>query len=239
MIYLIIGMSVLFIATGFIVTERNAKNILAGYNTMSEEERKKVDIRKFIPWFRKFHIFLGISFFLGSLLVQSINENVTGIFLAVYPILAYIFFISTSSKYSKGQFSKWNKLGVFILVGTLLLVLGLLGYGYKESKLVINSDQIEIRGIYGETISKSEIQSIEIVSQIPDIRVKTNGFALGSIKKGYFRTNNDEVIKLILNSSNNQVILITKTGNKKVYYSAKNKSNELIADEIIKAFDGI
>ena len=41
MIYVIIGMSVLFVAIGFLVTERNAKYLLAGYNTMSEEERKK------------------------------------------------------------------------------------------------------------------------------------------------------------------------------------------------------
>lgn len=76
MIAVFVGMSLLFIAIGFIVTENNAKYVLSGYNTMNEEDRKKVDIKKYIPYFRNFHIFLGISYLvLGLTLTFFINEN--------------------------------------------------------------------------------------------------------------------------------------------------------------------
>jgi hypothetical protein len=107
MIYIITGLSLLFLATGFIVTEKNAKYLLSGYNTMGEEEKKKFDIKAFIPWFRKFHIFLGVSFFIfGTTLTYLVGKNAGGIFLVVYPILAYIYFIWTSNRYSKGPISK-------------------------------------------------------------------------------------------------------------------------------------
>src|SRR5690606_35963887 len=222
-----------FVAIGFIVTEKNAKHLLSGYNTMNEEDRKKVDIKAYIPYFRNFHIFLGISFLVfGTALTYLVSENVGGIFIAVYPILAYIYFTVTSSKYSKGVSKKRNKIGVIILAGTLLFAIGLFGHGFKENTITFDSESILFKGSYGETLIKSEIKTIELVTQLPEITFKTNGFALGTIKKGYFKTKNGEIMKLILNSDNKPIILLTKTNGKKIYYSAKDKLNTKIVDEI-------
>ena len=240
MIYVIIGMSLLFVAIGFMVTEDNAKHLLSGYNTMSEEDKKKVDIKTYIPYFRKFHIFLGITFLiLGTSLTYFVSENAGGIFLGVYPILAYIYFVATSSKYSKGLNSKSNKIGVFILAGTLIFVIGILGYGFKENKLTLDAQSIEFRGSYGEVLNQNEIASIELVNQIPHITSKTNGFALGSINKGYFKTENGEIVKLILNSDHKPYILFIKSDGKKIYYSAKEESNEEILNNIKQTLPNI
>ncbi len=233
-------MSLLFVAIGFMVTEKNAKYLLSGYNTMNEEDRKKVDIKAYIPFFRNFHIFLGISFLvLGTFLTYFISENAGGIFLAVYPLIAYSYFIGTSSKYSKGLSKNGNKIGVVILIGTLLFVIGLLGYGFKENKITFDSESVSFQGSYEETLIEAEIQSIELVSQLPEITLKTNGFALGTINKGYFRTKGGEIVKLILNSDNKPVILFTKADGKKIYYSAKYKSSEQILDEMRETLPNI
>ncbi|TRX04596.1 DUF3784 domain-containing protein [Flavobacterium gawalongense] len=240
MMYVLIGMSLLFVTIGFIVTENNAKYLLSGYNTMSEEERKKVDIKAYIPYFRKFHIFLGVSFFLfGTLLTYLIHENAGGIFLGVYPILAYIYFIWTSSTYFTGVPTKGNKIGVFILVGTLIFVIGLIGLGFKEDKIIFNSHSIEFKGSYGEVVTQTEIQSIELVDDKPKTTMKTNGFALGTIQKGYFKTDKDEIVKLILNSDNKPYLLLTKSNGTKIYFSAKEESNEKLLNEIKKTLPDI
>ena len=126
MLYAIIGMSLLFVAIGFIVTENNAKYLLSGYNTMSEAERKQFDIKTFISYFRKFHIFLGSSFLVfGLILTYFVNPNVGGIFLGIYPLLAYFFLVWKSFKYSKVMSTKKNKISIYILVGTLIFVIGI------------------------------------------------------------------------------------------------------------------
>lgn len=233
MIYLITILALLFAFIGLIVTEKNAKYLLSGYNMMNEEERQKIDIKAYIAYFRKFHIVLGVSFFLiGISLTYLISENAGGIFLVAYPILAYIYFLASSIKYSFGMSTRWSKVGVIVLAGTLLFVLGLIGYGFRENALTIEADSIQISGSYGETLSTYEIQSIELVSQLPDISLKTNGFALGSVKKGYFKTQDGEVVKLILNSDHKPVILITKIDGKKVYYSAKNQLSVALLEEM-------
>ena len=85
--FFILILGAFFAGIGFLIHEGNAKYLLAGYNTMGESERKKVDLSRFIPYFRRFHIFLGASFtVLGLLLVQvqwdllvyNLRENEVG-----------------------------------------------------------------------------------------------------------------------------------------------------------------
>lgn len=231
--YILIGMSLLFITIGFIVTENNAQYLLAGYNTMSKEERIKVDIKSYISYLRKFHIFLGVSFFvIGTLLTYFADDTVAGIFTGIYPILAYVFFFISSYKYFKEVNSVKNKTGIFILLGALIFIIIIFQRGIKEDKLILHNNTLEIEGSYGEIITKKEIKSIELVSQKPKITLRTNGFAVGNIKKGYFKTDQGEKVKLILNGDNKPYILIIKLNRQKIYYSAKKESNEKLLQKI-------
>lgn len=246
MIYILTGMALLFIATGWVVTEKNAKYILAGYNTMSEEERRRIDLRAYLSYFRRFHLFLGISFLIiGLLLYYLISEAAASIFLGIYPILAYIYFIwrSTSLPVSVqlyGSFSKtWSKAGIFILAGTLVFVSVLMILGYKNDPLLVSSGSIELKGMYGETLARSDIKSIEVVGQLPEITLKVNGFAMGKINKGYFKTSEGERVKLILNSRQPQILLITKTDGSKIYYTGRENTIQNQLDEIKKSLPAL
>src|SRR5690606_19111983 len=126
------------------------------YNTMSAEQRKKVDLKTYLPFFRNFHLFLGVSLFaIGSLLICFVSENAGGVFLAVYPIVAYIYFIWKSKNYSMGLSPRNNKIGAVVLGIVLVAVLVLLYFGIKEDQLLLKESGIEIPGIYGERISDS------------------------------------------------------------------------------------
>lgn len=233
MMFTLTAISLIFIAIGFILTENNAKYLLSGYNTMSEEERKNVDIKNYIPYCKKFHILLGGSLFLiGSLLNYFVHENITGIFMVIYPILGYIYFVATSAKYFN---SKKNQIGAYLLMGILVVIIVFLGRDLQENKLILNSNSIEFEGSYGETVPLNTIKSIELVPEKPKINRRTNGFSLGTIKKGYFKTDQGETVKLILNGDNKPYILLTKLDGKKIYYSAKEESNEKLFEKIKSA----
>lgn len=235
MIYVLILLAIIILGLGYILNEKNAKTLLSGYNTMSEEERKKVDIKSYIRLFKQFHYFLGVSFLIiGLLLHYLVGENASGVFLAVYPILAYIYLIWEGRKYYKGKSRKSQKLAIYVLAGTLVFVIALLALGFKEDPLILENQTAHFKGIYGEDLKQSEIASVELVTQLPKIRLKTNGFALGEINKGYFRTADGETVKLLLNAKNKPYIFLTKSNGKKLYFSAKEKSNKEIVEEMKK-----
>lgn len=100
--FVFIIICVLFIALAFILTENNAKYLLAGYNTMSPEERKKVDIKGLITYFKRFFIFLGVSLMIVGLTAgYYLSEKNTALFFSFYIIIACIYLVISSQKFYK------------------------------------------------------------------------------------------------------------------------------------------
>ena len=50
----VIFVSFLYYAIGYFINKENAKYLLSGYNTMSDEERKKFDIENYLVFFKAF-----------------------------------------------------------------------------------------------------------------------------------------------------------------------------------------
>jgi len=237
MIYIILGMSAFFIVIGFLVTEENAKYLLSGYNTMTVEERQNVDIKNYIPFFRNFHIFLGLSFGLfGMLIYRFFDEGSAGIFIGIYPILAYTALIWKGRDYSSSPSDKKNKIAIAILIAIAFGVVSLFYYGYKENEISFNKKQIEISGMYGKIIGAEEIAAIDLIEDTPKIKYRSNGFALGTIRKGYFKTENGETVLLILNSFEKPLLLIKTKAEHEIYYAPKEKSNKAIFEELKDTF---
>jgi len=67
--YILSGLSLFYILIGRILTIQNAPYLLSGYNTLPADEQKKVDLAAYVPFWRRFHLWLGLGHFIvGSLL---------------------------------------------------------------------------------------------------------------------------------------------------------------------------
>lgn len=235
MIYVVIGIGLLFIGIAYLITEKNAKYLLSGYNTMPKDQQEKVQLGPYLKFFRKFHVFLGISFIaIAALLHYVISPNGVSLFIGIYPILAYGYFIYGSRGYFKEVKSSSNqlKLGAIILVATLAFVSAIFYLGYREDDLVFKNDSVALEGFYGEEIDFSKIKSVALVERLPAIRKRTNGFSSGTVHKGYFELKDGKRVKLLLNSENKPYLLfITKEG-KNIYYASSKKSNEEIYGQL-------
>lgn len=236
MIIAITILSLIFIGVAFLVTEKNAKHTLSGYNTMSETERQSFDIKSYIAYFKKFHILLGISMFIiGSIIFFFINPDWSGIFMGTYPILAYVYFIWKGNQFSKTNSIK-QKRKTIVAMGFMFVVFiaiaAMFYYSFQDNQIEINDNIVRIKGSYGVDLKTNEIKSIELVNELPEISIKTNGFALHSIKKGNFKTKNGENVKLFINSDKQSIIYITTNANQKIYYSSKDESNQMIFDQL-------
>ena len=94
MIYVIIGVSLIFGSLAFILTKDNAQYYLAGYNTMSKEQREQIDIEAYLTMFKQAHITLAIStFLLGVVTLLWFGDRVAALFISIYPLLFYGYFL--------------------------------------------------------------------------------------------------------------------------------------------------
>ena len=64
---------------------------------------------------------------------------------------------------------------VFFFV-TLMIIAGL-----RETAVTTTKSDIRIKGMYGLTINYSDIIQLDTISKLPDIRLRTNGFAFAKI----------------------------------------------------------
>ncbi len=94
---IIIIISIVFIVISFILNEKNAKYLLAGYNTMSDEERESFDIIGFLKAFKRIFILIGLSILFSYILLYFCSlEHYSFILISLIPVilLPYLLFIS-------------------------------------------------------------------------------------------------------------------------------------------------
>ncbi len=200
MIYIILGIGIFLGLLGVVVTENNAKYILAGYNTMSDEERALVDLPAFLKYFRNFHMILSVSFMVFSwLLMAFVGNAATIVFICAYPIILYGFFTFDSQRFIKGHTSQaGTRVAIAMLAFSLISVVGLLYWGFRDNDIITEEDQLRLTGPYRVNIPYDSITQIEIVDQLPAITAKANGFATGDMLKGHFVMENGEHITLMI-----------------------------------------
>lgn len=242
MIYTFLGLSLLFAFVGFIITPNNAKYILNGYKELSEEERHNFDLKAFLSFHRNFHVVFSLIFLVSGIAALEFSGGfAAGLVLGLGPLIAYLYYMVISIKYYKNintSFSSKNVLIAAIILTsiTIVLVLTLFIYGNKQNILHIEDDYIHITGMYGERIKMSDIESFDLVDSMPKIRMKSNGYAVGDIRKGYFKMEDGTKSKLIVNKQSSPFILIVKSDGSKIYYTSPEDDTQSLYTDLISKF---
>ncbi len=110
------------------------------------------------------------------------------------------------------NFSGNNKLKKFKIILTIIVIIGVIAalfWGTRESNVTLTDNTIKISGMYGISINAEEIKEISLRDEIPKITTRINGLSLLNIKKGSFKADQMEKVRLYLHSANGPYIQIT------------------------------
>jgi hypothetical protein len=223
MVYVILFLSLVFASLGYLITNDNAKYLLSGYNTMSEKERSKVDLSNYIPLLRKFHLLLGTTMGIGGLLLHHfVNDIICTIFTISLPLIAYGCFMWISDIQMNQQYNLTTRMCSFVLVGLALFISLSIIKDTRNNIMIVDKYFIEIKGGYGEIFDIKDVQEI-VLSNKPKLVNRTNGFAIGQVKKGSFKTNMGNIIKIYTTSEKDKFILIKMKDGLDVYFGSQDK----------------
>jgi hypothetical protein len=92
--------------------------------------------------------------------------------------------------------------------------------GLRETKVTVTSSGITIGGMYGLTVNCSDILQIDTVSAMPQIRLRTNGYAFAKNLKGNFRLQDQENARLFIKAGTPPYIFI-RTKDHNIYLNKK------------------
>ena len=87
-------MSLLYLLIGFGINKDNAKYLLAGYNTMNQEEQDKFDIEGYLnflkPFFKKLSLYPTLTYLLCSLALKGDTIELVWGIIQIMPFLLFI-----------------------------------------------------------------------------------------------------------------------------------------------------
>lgn len=238
-IYIIIG--VFFIGLGLAVHKFKWYFLIAGYNTMSKEKKANVDTESLGR-------LMGIySYANGSVLIVMGLLYVWGLKAFLTPAILFfsistIYLLVKAQKYDGNVYDKngklregaWKQLALLVgvILITLIFVVVVVFFSSQSTKVTFLDQGMEIHGMYGELYTWETINAVELKEELPTIEMRTNGSAVGSNLKGYFRTKELGTVKLFVNTQKPPFIYLERDGGVTIF----NMEN---ADETQEILTGI
>ena len=213
---------ILLSLSGVAIKYNKAYWLISGYNTMSEENKKNVDIKNMGEFIANI-LFVMSGIILIAALLIFLNQTLAAVivFFLMIPVSIYTVIKAQTYDGNTRRPDGTTKTGTKVLIGAvagflvlIMAVVGTLLYSSnKPAEYFIQDDTLRISGQYGEEIKLSDIVGITIEEQIPEIQFKINGSDLGNKKKGYFKLKDIGQAKLFVDTQKSPFIFINvKTG---------------------------
>lgn len=102
-----------------------------------------------------------------------------------------------------------------MISGVVLIGVGILMvFSFQPTRLTYLEEGLEIHGMYGDTYAWEDMEKVELLGTLPHIEMRTNGSAVGSRLKGYFRTSEYGKVKLFVNANTPPFVYFIADGEK-------------------------
>lgn len=188
MLVVSIFLGLLFIGIAFIVTPNNADTLLSGYNTMTDEQKAAFPLQEYLKAFKTFHIRFGVFFTFAACSLWFINVEWLGYHMGITPIVAYLlFFYQTKHLTNTGTNKRLYRLGTGVLIATLLFIIGLFVWSERDSDAQVTELGLEVSGAYGVNVPFSEIDSVALLEELPQVLTRIHGISTGAVSKGKYK----------------------------------------------------
>ncbi len=204
-VHLIAGL--FFIGLGLLV--KAYPGLIAGYNTLSPEKKKNVDIDGLSRYVRNGLIIMGVAIMVGYLLFRWAGWTIlANMVILIVTLVGSVILMMSANRFN---FNK-EKYGIshYLILGIILFLLaGIFLFGIMTTKTHFDGGTIHFTGMYATEMKVSEIEKVELTDTIPAIIMRTNGFSLGPVHKGKYQLEEFGKCRLYINAGKGQYLIIT------------------------------
>lgn len=217
--------SLVFILIGVAINKYKCYWLISGYNTASKVEKENMEIEELAKHMARMCYIISALLFLGGIITGYFNFSIMPLtVILIVVIFGYIFYLQ------KFDHNKKSKAEIVVLVVISFITLAVLiitfSLGSEPNEIRLTDSSIIIDGSYGTSIKKIDITEIESIENLPEISSRTNGYSDGINRKGDFKLENGEKVKLYIQSKEGPFIKITSK-DKVVFINYKDKDKTL------------
>lgn len=211
--FIFLYLAALFLVFGILIKKFKFYWLISGYNTASKERREQID-KEGLGRFMGNYFYAMAGLLVVAFLLMWFDFEKISFYVFLLILLSTVYVIIGAQKYDKGAYhpdgrlKKGPKITVGIIIVVILGVLGATLYGLVPTKYDLNQDSLTIKGMYGETIPFKNMKKVELVDSLPQIKLRTNGYALNNVLKGHFKLEQLGTGKLFIQLGKSPYIII-------------------------------
>lgn len=218
---------------GLLMKRGKGLMLIAGYNTMSKEDRNKIDKKELSKTAGNLMlrmtfelVLLGITIYLGLTWAAIVLLIVT----IADPCASAV---RMSRKMPKSTASKNSMVIAIITTAVIFIAVGILFYyGEKEPVVNILDNNIQVKAMYGLNVSFSDVINISLIEKnMKDIGIghRNNGYGgFGETLKGHFNSQALGNYLLFVKAGSSPTIWIERNNKEDIYISFSNGENTKI-----------
>ena len=222
--WVFIFVACLVIGLGYAVDRLRLYDLLSGYNTMSNEEKARIDVK------RVARLTAILCYGIGGLFLVMAANELWAWGLPLEPLFITLFvwiviLLWRMQRYDGNIYDESGRLrpggkkrlipiilvSIFLLVG----VPGLFLYFNQPTDVTVTETTLVIDGSYGEEIAVSSIEDVTLTT-LPPIGRKISGAATDARLVGDFRTEDGRKVRLYIDRDVSEVIRID-TNDRRIY----------------------
>lgn len=171
----------------FLIVKKKDYTFISGFSNRPKEEQERLIQSGFIEALGKL---LVMTFFLFVItyvfwLLSVPHSLEIGFSVFTVALLGGMMWIQRFEVKKKRKKMFW--ITGSISIGTLLFIVGLNLVGMQENDVRVDETTLTVTGMYGVEWELADIQSVELLEELPEVIMRTNGFSLANYLKGRFR----------------------------------------------------
>lgn len=112
----------------------------------------------------------------------------------------------------------------------VIVVAVLIMYGMKETSAEISDNTVNIKGMYGLSITRESIKDVRLLDELPKINLKKNGISIFGIHKGVYKVEGYDRIKLFVHGEGSYVLIESNETPAILSFKNEQKTKELYQD---------
>ncbi|MEQ6121437.1 DUF3784 domain-containing protein [Reichenbachiella sp. MALMAid0571] len=194
------------ILMGFLV--KKFPDMIAGYNTMPEEQKKNVDVEGLSSMMRNAMVLMGLLIAVGKPFLGLIGWEINPALFIISVILSITAVMLVLAPTYDGNKHPWYKKAFpfVVIIGISLFVGFKIFKTHEPLEAFISEDRITVTGEYGLT---QKVTNIQLLENIPNIKTRSGGYSDGMVRKGNFILEDWGACTLFLLSDKKPYIKVT------------------------------
>jgi len=212
----VVGFIVIMLAVlATIIRFFGGEMLISGYNTSSPEERaymKEKGIGRFVG---NYMYGLAAIILAGFLLKKAGVPYAQDISWVVFIVVILAMVIRARRFAPPGPPSPQRRRSLWLSLVIVVVVAVLVAWNALPAGIELEDSHAVISGAYGTSFKYAEIEQVQLLEELPEISLRTNGVSLGPINKGNFKLEDGGSVLMFLRNGKPPFILITFDSDRK------------------------